>query len=413
MRQSNPGSQKQLEYWRNCTHRWNVKTGATRSGKTYMDYFLIPKRILEGKGKSGMNVILGNTRETVRRNVLIPMQNIYGSRRISNIHSDNSCDMFGEKVFVLGADNIGHVDKIRGMSIKYCYGDEVTTWSEDLFDMLKSRLDKSYSCFDGTCNPDSPQHWFKLFLDSDADIYQQHYTIFDNPFLPQEFVDNLCKEYAGTVYYDRYIQGNWSLAEGLIYPMYQDALVDDVPRDADGKPITPTDMCISMDYGTMNAFAALLWYKVNGIWYAVKGYYYSGRDTGVQKTDNEYLIDLERRFAEEIDGIKKAVSSGGLVKKMEVIIDPSAASFIALLKKSHWAKVRKADNDVLNGIRETATAMNMGRIKVLRNIKEWQDEMGGYVWDDSEGDERPVKIADHYADATRYLVHTKKIMKRV
>ena len=413
MRQSNPGSQKQLEYWRNCTHRWNVKTGATRSGKTYMDYFLIPKRILEGKGKAGMNVILGNTRETVRRNVLIPMQNIYGSKRISNIHSDNSCDMFGEKVFVLGADNIGHVDKIRGMSIKYCYGDEVTTWSEDLFDMLKSRLDKSYSCFDGTCNPDSPQHWFKIFLDSDADIYQQHYTIFDNPFLPQEFVDNLCKEYAGTVYYDRYIQGNWSLAEGLIYPMYQDALVDDVPRDADGKPITPTDMCISMDYGTMNAFAALLWYKVNGIWYAVKGYYYSGRDTGVQKTDNEYLIDLERRFAEEIDGIKKAVSGGGLVKKMEVIIDPSAASFIALLKKSHWAKVRKADNDVLNGIRETASAMNMGRIKVLRSIKEWQDEMGGYVWDDSEGDERPVKIADHYADATRYLVHTKKIMKRV
>lgn len=412
MRQSNPGSQKQLEYWRNCTHRWNVKTGATRSGKTYMDYFLIPKRILDGKGKSGMNVILGNTRETVRRNVLIPMQNLYGAKRISNIHSDNSCDMFGEKVFILGADNIGHVDKIRGMSIKYCYGDEVTTWSEDLFDMLKSRLDKSYSCFDGTCNPDSPQHWFKLFLDSDADIYQQHYTIFDNPFLPQEFVDNLCKEYAGTVYYDRYIQGNWSLAEGLIYPMYQDALVDDVPRDTDGKPITATDMCISMDYGTMNAFAALLWYKINGVWYAVNGYYYSGRDTGVQKTDGEYLEDIEKRFSNDIKAIKKAVSGGGLVKKMEVIIDPSAASFIALLKKSHWAKVRKADNDVLNGIRETASAMNTGKIKVMRSIKEWQDEMGGYAWDNNEVEERPVKVNDHYCDATRYMVMTKKLMKR-
>lgn len=395
MPQSSPGSQKQLEYWRNCTHRWNVKTGATRSGKTYMDYFLIPKRLLDGKGKTGLNVILGNTRETVRRNVLLPMQNMYGSTRISNIHSDNSCDMFGEKVFVLGADNIGHVDKIRGMSIKYCYGDEVTTWSEDLFDMLKSRLDKPYSCFDGTCNPDSPTHWFKQFLDSDADIYQQHYTIFDNPFLPQEFVDNLCKEYSGTVYYDRYIQGNWSLAEGLIYPMYQDALVDDVPRDADGKPITPTDMCISMDYGTMNAFAAMLYKKVNGVWYGVKDYYYSGRDTGVQKTDNEYLLDLERRFAEEIDGIKKAVSGGGLVKKMEVIIDPSAASFIALLKKSGWAKVRKADNDVLNGIRETATALNMGRLKILKGIRAWSDEAGGYVWDDNDGEERPVKVNDH------------------
>ena len=406
MRQSNPGSQKQLEYWRNSTHRWNVKTGATRSGKTYMDYFLIPKRLLDGKGKSGMNVILGNTRETVRRNVLIPMQNIYGAKRISNIHADNSCEMFGEKVFVLGADNIGHVDKIRGMSIKYCYGDEVTTWSEDLFDMLKSRLDKSYSCFDGTCNPDSPQHWFKIFLDSDADIYQQHYTIFDNPFLPKEFVDNLCKEYAGTVYYDRYIQGNWSLAEGLIYPMYQDALVDAVPEGA------ITDMCISMDYGTMNAFAAMLYKKINGVWYGVKDYYYSGRDTGVQKTDNEYLQDIERRFAEDIEPIKKAVSGGGLVKKMEVIIDPSAASFIALLKKSGWTKVRKADNDVLNGIRETATAMNMGRLKILRRIKDWSDEAGGYVWDDTEGEERPVKVNDHHMDQMRYMVMTKKLMKR-
>ena len=406
MRQSSPGSEKQLEYWRNCTHRWNIKTGATRSGKTFMDYFLIPKRLLNGKGKDGLNVILGNTRETVRRNVLIPMQNMYGSTRISNIHSDNSCDMFGEKVFVLGADNIGHVDKIRGMSIKYCYGDEVTTWSEDLFDMLKSRLDKPYSCFDGTCNPDSPTHWLKQFLDSDADIYQQHYTIFDNPFLPEEFVKNLCREYAGTVYYDRYIQGLWSLAEGLIYPMYQDVLVDEIPKGA------VTDMCISMDYGTMNAFAASLWYKINGVWYAVNGYYYSGRDTGVQKTDGEYLEDIERRFSNDIEAIKKAVSGGGLVKKMEVIIDPSAASFIALLKKSHWAKVRKADNDVLNGIRETASAMNTGKIKVLRSIKEWQDEMGGYSWDNNEAEERPVKVNDHYCDATRYMVMTKKLMKR-
>lgn len=406
MRQSSPGSEKQLEYWRNCTHRWNIKTGATRSGKTFMDYFLIPKRLLNGKGKDGLNVILGNTRETVRRNVLIPMQNMYGSTRISNIHSDNSCDMFGEKVFVLGADNIGHVDKIRGMSIKYCYGDEVTTWSEDLFDMLKSRLDKPYSCFDGTCNPDSPTHWLKQFLDSDADIYQQHYTIFDNPFLPEEFVKNLCREYAGTVYYDRYIQGLWSLAEGLIYPMYQDVLVDEIPKGA------VTDTCISMDYGTMNAFAALLWYKINGVWYAVNGYYYSGRDTGVQKTDGEYLEDIERRFSNDIKAIKKAVSGGGLVKKMEVIIDPSAASFIALLKKSHWAKVRKADNDVLNGIRETASAMNTGKIKVMRSIKEWQDEMGGYAWDNNEVEERPVKVNDHYCDATRYMVMTKKLMKR-
>lgn len=396
MPQSSPGSEMQLEYWRNSTHRWNVKTGATRSGKTYMDYFLIPKRLLDAKGKEGLNVILGNTRETVRRNVLLPMQNIYGVKRISNIHADNSCTMFGEKVFVLGADNIGHVDRIRGMSIKYCYGDEVTTWSEELFDMLKSRLDKAYSIFDGTCNPDSPTHWFKQFLDSDADVYKQHYTIFDNPFLPKEFVDNLCKEYAGTVYYDRYINGMWALAEGLIFPMYQKVLVDKLP-DETKQP--PEGICMSIDYGTMNAFACLLWKKYGKVWYATKGYYYSGRDTGVQKTDGEYLQDLQERFREEIkqclDKLSASLASGAPAAKIEVIIDPSAASFIALLKKAGWAKVRPADNDVLNGIRETASAMNTGKIKVFKGIKEWETEAGGYVWDSKSGDEKPLKIADH------------------
>jgi len=410
MMPQSPGSQKQLEYWRNCTHRWNVKTGATRSGKTYMDYFLIPKRILDGKGKDGMNVILGNTRETVRRNVLLPMQNLYGANRISNIHADNSCDMFGEKVFVLGADNVGHVDKIRGMSIKYCYGDEVTTWSEDLFDMLKSRLDKEYSCFDGTCNPDSPTHWFKQFLDSDADIYQQHYTIFDNPFLPKEFVDNLCKEYEGTVYYDRYIEGLWALAEGLIYPMYQDVLIDSIPETE------PSKVEISLDYGTVNAFAAMLWEKHKDKWIATNGYYYSGRDTGVQKTDNEYVEALEAKFDKEIARYRKrareAEKSGGLPpEKIKVIIDPSAASFIALLRKRDWCKVVKADNDVLNGIRDTATCMNLKRFAVYKGLKEWQNEAGGYVWDEKAGAEAPLKVNDHYMDAMRYFVKTEKLAK--
>lgn len=215
-------SEKQLEYWREATHRWNVKQGATRSGKTYMDYFLLPRRILDVKGKEGLIVILGNTRETIRRNIIIPMQTIYGSKRVGNIRADNSCNMFGESVFCLGADNSNHVDRLRGTSIRYCYGDEVTTWNSEVFDMLKSRLDKPYSIFDGTCNPDNPRHWFKAFLESDADIYLQSYTIDDNPFLDQTFVANLKKEYAGTVYYDRFILGQWAAAEGVIYRAFAD-----------------------------------------------------------------------------------------------------------------------------------------------------------------------------------------------
>ena len=102
-------SPMQKEFWTNCNHRWNVKTGATRSGKTYQDYFLIPKRLLAVSGKDGLNVILGNTRETIRRNVLLPMQQMYGVEYVSNLRSDNSCEMFGQKVFCLGADNANRV----------------------------------------------------------------------------------------------------------------------------------------------------------------------------------------------------------------------------------------------------------------------------------------------------------------
>ena len=226
-------SPKQREFWRECTHRWNVKSGAVRSGKSYMDYYLIPKRILDAKGKEGLNVILGNTRGTIKRNVIMPMQTMYGEKRVSDIKSDNTCRMFGETVYCLGADKINMVDRLRGSSIKYCYGDEIVTWHPDVFEMLKSRLDKYYSRFDGACNPDSPQHWFYEFLQSDADIYLQNYTIDDNPYLDPVFVENLKKEYAGTVLYDRYINGLWVASEGALFTTYPE-YTDDVTLLRDG-----------------------------------------------------------------------------------------------------------------------------------------------------------------------------------
>ena len=203
-------SKLQCEYRDNATHRWNVKTGATRSGKTWLDVaYVIPMRILAVKGKPGLTVFLGNTKGTLQRNVIEPLQEIFGTRRVGSIRADNTAMIFGERVHCLGADNKKHVDRLRGSSIKYCYGDEVVTWEQEVFDMLKSRLDKPYSCFDGTCNPASPSHWFKKFLESDADIFQQRYTLDDNPFLSAAFVEALKKEYTGTVYYARYILGEW------------------------------------------------------------------------------------------------------------------------------------------------------------------------------------------------------------
>lgn len=210
-------TEKQKEYWNAPFHRWNIKYGATRSGKTYLDYFIIPRRIRERAGRPGRIVLLGNTRATLKRNVLEPMIEIYGTELIGPMAVDGACRMFGETVYCMGADNRRSVDRLRGASVKYCYGDEVVSWDEEVFEMVKSRLDKPYSCFDGTCNPKDPDHWFKQFIDSQADIFCQQYSLDDNPFLDGAVRDALKQEHRG-VFYERYILGRWAVAEGLVFP---------------------------------------------------------------------------------------------------------------------------------------------------------------------------------------------------
>lgn len=219
---------KQAEYIREAHRRWNFKGGATRSGKTYMDYrWIIPMRIRERANSDGLNVILGVTRSTIERNVLQPMREIYGSSLVGEINSENIVTLFGSPCYALGAEKASQVSKLRGASIKYCYGDEVADWSQDVFELLKSRLDKPYSLFDGTFNPGNPQHWLKAFVESDADIFYQQYTIDDNPFLPPEFVTNLKKEYAGTALYGRYILGQWTASDGALFITYPERTDDE------------------------------------------------------------------------------------------------------------------------------------------------------------------------------------------
>jgi PBSX family phage terminase large subunit len=197
--------------------------------------------------------------------------------------------------------------------------------------------------------------------------------------------------------------------------MWEDALLSADFRDLRGEY---TEYALSIDYGTQNAFSAGLWGKYDGVWYRFDEYYYSGRNTGVQKTDNEYLEDIETKFSEEIAGYRNKVKEARLIgamppQKIKVIIDPSAASFIALLRKTDWAKVIPADNAVIDGIRETASALHLGLIKIVDNkeMANWKKEAGGYVWDDKSVEDKPVKIADHNMDACRYFVKTVKIVK--
>ena len=384
-------SEKQLEFFNKADHRWNFKVGAVRSGKTYADFYVIPKRIRARIGLPGLVFIFGVSKSTIERNILEPMRTIWGDRYVGEINSENVAQLFGETVYCLGCEKVSQVAKIRGASIKYAYGDEVAEWNPDVFELLKSRLDKEYSVFDGALNPESPLHWLKDFLDSDADIYQQHYTIFDNPFLPPSFIKNLCHEYEGTIFYDRYILGEWVLAEGLVYPNF-----DNTFPTVERKYIR---YMISMDYGIQNATAILLWGYFQGSWYAVREFYHSGRETNDQKTDEEYYNELDKL-------------AGGLPIE-RIIIDPSAASFIALIRRKGKYKVRTASNEVLEGIMHTSSCLVDKTILFNDCCERTIQEFGLYSWMPDSATDQPIKENDHAMDAVRYFVETERIYRPV
>lgn len=386
-------SEKQQEYFKNANKRWNFKTGATRSGKTYCDYFVIPKRIRERIGKAGMVFILGVSKSTIERNLLEPMRQIWGDKLVGTINSQNKCYLFGEWCYCLGAEKVSQVSKLRGASVKYCYGDEVADWSEDVFSMLKSRLDKPYSCFDGALNPQSPMHWLKAFLDDESlDCYVQKYTIFDNPFLEPDFVENLCKEYEGSVYYKRYILGEWALAEGLVYPMF----------NRDKHIVTGTverrQGCLyfaSVDYGTVNPFAIGI-FEFDGKYSTlIREVYYDGRHDERGRVDNEAYYSM---LVEACEGLP--------IQK--VIVDPSAAGFIQTVLKYRQYVVEGANNDVNNGIQEVTKYLNYGLLKIHESCEHTIREFQSYCWNDkyidNGKDSVVIKQADHMMDALRYYI---------
>lgn len=382
-------SEKQKQFWKEANHRWNIKEGATRSGKTYLDYYWIARRIKNTRG-DGLIVLLGNTRGTLERNIIEPMRGIWGSRNIGRLANDGSVELFGKRCYALGADKSSQKERLQGTGIEYCYGDEITTWNKEVFEMLKSRLDKPHSCFDGTCNPDSPGHWLLEFLNSGADIYRQSYTIYDNPFLEKSFVKNLEREYAGSVYFDRYILGRWTRAEGLVYPMFS--------REKHTFRTAPEEGCcyISVDYGTSNPTSMGLWCVNGGTAYRIKEFYYDSRRSARQLTDEEYydkLCELAGEYPVEY-----------------IVADPSAASFITLIKRRGDFTVMKAKNSVLDGIRYTAGLINAGRIMISKDCRDTLREFGAYCWDENAAGDAVIKENDHAMDDIRYFCMT--IMRR-
>lgn len=375
-------STKQREFLDNANRRWNVKYGATRSGKTHLDYYVIPKRIRKVSNEQGLNVILGNTKGTLQRNIIEPLQTIWGTELVSDIKSDNTALLFGEKCYCLGADNIKHVNKIRGASFKYCYGDEVATWNPEVFQMLKSRLDKPYSKFDGTCNPEGPSHWFKKFLDSGADIYQQKYTLYDNPFLAKEVLENLEMEYRGTVFFDRYILGDWKAAEGTIYMLFADEtekfLVDKVNEQL-------AIVTIGVDYG---AGKSKIKFVASGITYNFRNVYVLDEMdlSGVYDPEQIYekFIEFYKRIYEKYDKCQYAFCDYGALGNVITL---------GLIKRCQKERIPVQVVDCSKGLINdriflSSTLMAQKRFFILRKntiiTKAFQDAL----WNDKHQDER-------------------------
>lgn len=375
-------SLKQREFLDNANRRWNVKYGATRSGKTYLDYFVIPKRVRNVANEQGLIVILGNTKGTLQRNVIEPLQNIWGTELVSDIKSDNTAFLFGEKAYCLGADNIKHVNKIRGASFKYCYGDEVATWNEEVFQMLKSRLDKPYSKFDGTCNPEGPSHWFKKFLDGNADIYQQKYTLYDNPFLDKEVLQNLETEYRGTVFFDRYILGDWKAAEGTIYMLFADKTQDFLADKVNEQLAIVT---IGVDYG---AGKSKIKFVASGITYNFRNVYV------LDELDLSGVYDPEQIYEKFIEFYKRVYDKYG--RCQYAFCDYGALGNVITLglirrcqREGLPVQIADCSKGLINDrIFLSSTLMAQKRFYILRKntiiTKAFQDAL----WNDKKPDER-------------------------
>ena len=414
-------SKKQNEYIINATHRWNIKSGAVRSGKSYVDTaYVVPFRIRERAGKPGLNVVLGVSKESIERNVLQPMREIYTEKLIGQINNRNIARICGEDTYCLGAEKISQVAKIQGASIKYCYGDEIAKWNKEVFQMLKSRLDKPYSCFDGACNPEHPTHWLKEFIDNqELDIYLQRYAIFDNPYLPEEFVEQLCKEYEGTIYYDRLILGRWKRAEGSIYKKFADdpevfrcEIVDQITEDAKYKQIRQHDIVsieIGLDFGgnkSGHSFVARGYTDDYRLVIGIMSKRIMAKDEN-EDIDSNMLDKLFCEFVQEViekysvidrygDDVRYCNVETVYYDNAETVLGNSIRN--AVEKRYPWISVKKARKATINDrIRCTVKLMGAERFFITKDCESLETAFSDAVWD-KEVKDRDERLDDGSTD---------------
>jgi PBSX family phage terminase large subunit len=391
-----------------ATARLNIWDGSVRSSKTISS--LLKWTRFVRTAPAGPLLMTGKTERTLKRNIIDPLVEMLGEKRCKHVVGAGELHLLGRTIYTAGAHDEGSVDKIRGLSLVGAYGDELSTMPESFFRMLTTRLSIPGAQFFGTTNPDGPQHWLKVgFLDrarTHLDIDGQlHYSedphalnlnrfsfqLRDNPNLTREYIEAVSSEHTG-LYYRRLILGEWCLAEGVVYEVWDPAkhVVQDLPEIAQW-------LCLALDYGTTNPFHALL------IGLGVDGRLYVGHEwRWDSKKQKGSLTDAE--YSERL----RAWAAGLGITARYVIVDPSAASFRAQLHRDGISSVL-ADNEVVDGIRDVASLLATRRLLVHVRCKELIKEIPGYAWDpkaSEKGEDKPLKVLDHGVDALRYGIRT-------
>ena len=371
--------------------------GAVRSGKTVFMSAAFVIWAMEYYDRTNF-AICGKTVQSAERNVLKPLQENASlpytmSYKLSTKVLTVRCGTKENYFYIFGGKDESSYMLIQGITLAGVLFDEVALMPRSFVEQALSRaISFEHPKYWFNCNPESPNHYFyKEWIEKPKDgTTRLHFLLEDNPILTPQMIERTKAMYSG-VFYDRYIRGLWVIAEGIIYPMFgKDTIVPTIERKY-------SRYVISMDYGIQNPTAMLLWGFCDGVWYQVQEFYHSGRETNAQKTDQEYYDDLERLAGDRyVDYL---------------IIDPSATSFIALVKQKRRFRVKKANNDVIDGIQKTASAIQQGKIKVNDCCERTIKEYGLYSWDYKATEDRPIKDNDHAMDATRYFVNTMQIMK--
>ena len=366
--------------------------GAVRSGKTLamgLSFFLWAQSCFDGR-KFGL---CGKTMGSLRRNVLseiLPRLETLGAKwkekRTENLVTVTFRG-HRNQFYIFGGRDESSASLIQGITFAGILLDEVALMPRSFVEQACARCSVAGSRLWFNCNPAGPGHWFYKTWILEAEqrnCLRLHFTMEDNPSLTEAIRQRYQKLYSG-VFYRRFILGQWAQAEGRVYDFFEPDMVGKVPGNCD-------KWYISCDYGTVNPTSMGLWGRSCGVWYRVKEFYFDSRARMRQMTDEEYAGAL-------------AELAGGKVITA-VIVDPSAASFIELLRRKGW-RVQKANNDVLSGIRQTADCLKTGKIVICEGCNDILREMDEYVWDLRGGiGDRVKKEHDHAMDDMRYFVST-------